>query len=111
MLVLPDFYDEVIRYLQRVLDALFPSVLGGTCAIPGAFGCGKTVISQALSKVASSPWVSFSHIILFHFECHKKTLTFVNSLVYRIISLICFFLCSVLKFRYCGLCRLWRKRK
>jgi vacuolar-type H+-ATPase catalytic subunit A/Vma1 len=32
---------------QRVLDALFPSVLGGTCAIPGAFGCGKTVISQA----------------------------------------------------------------
>ena len=39
--------------LQRVLDALFPSVLGGTCAIPGAFGCGKTVISQALSKVIS----------------------------------------------------------
>lgn len=35
---------------QRVLDSLFPSVLGGTCAIPGAFGCGKTVISQALSK-------------------------------------------------------------
>ena len=34
-----------------MLDALFPSVLGGTCAIPGAFGCGKTVISQALSKV------------------------------------------------------------
>lgn len=39
---------------QRVLDALFPSVLGGTCAIPGAFGCGKTVISQALSKVRFS---------------------------------------------------------
>ena len=38
-------------FLQRVLDAFFPSVLGGTCAIPGAFGCGKTVISQALSKV------------------------------------------------------------
>jgi V-type H+-transporting ATPase subunit A len=32
---------------QRVLDVMFPSVLGGTCAIPGAFGCGKTVISQA----------------------------------------------------------------
>lgn len=30
---------------QRVLDALFPSVLGGTCAIPGGFGCGKTCIS------------------------------------------------------------------
>lgn len=42
--------DDLVLY-QRVLDALFPSVLGGTCAIPGAFGCGKTVISQALSKV------------------------------------------------------------
>ena len=31
---------------QRVIDVLFPSVLGGTCAIPGAFGCGKTCISQ-----------------------------------------------------------------
>mmetsp|Transcript_38587 Transcript_38587/g.77364 ORF Transcript_38587/g.77364 Transcript_38587/m.77364 type:complete len:610 (-) Transcript_38587:82-1911(-) len=39
---------------QRVLDALFPSVLGGTCAVPGAFGCGKTVISQSLSKYSNS---------------------------------------------------------
>eukprot|EP00735_Rhodelphis_limneticus_P006831 TRINITY_DN19280_c0_g1::TRINITY_DN19280_c0_g1_i1::g.15800::m.15800 TRINITY_DN19280_c0_g1::TRINITY_DN19280_c0_g1_i1::g.15800 ORF type:complete len:630 (-),score=189.44,sp/P13548/VATA_VIGRR/70.55/0.0,ATP-synt_ab/PF00006.20/1.7e-110,ATP-synt_ab_C/PF00306.22/9.9e-23,ATP-synt_ab_N/PF02874.18/5.7e-14,ATP-synt_ab_N/PF02874.18/1.4e+03,DUF3553/PF12073.3/0.039,DUF3553/PF12073.3/3.3e+03,AAA_14/PF13173.1/0.047,AAA_16/PF13191.1/1.1,AAA_16/PF13191.1/8.7e+02 TRINITY_DN19280_c0_g1_i1:560-2410(-) len=39
---------------QRVLDTLFPSVQGGTCAIPGAFGCGKTVISQALSKYSNS---------------------------------------------------------
>lgn len=39
---------------QRVIDALFPSVLGGTTCIPGAFGCGKTVISQALSKYSNS---------------------------------------------------------
>eukprot|EP00178_Gracilaria_changii_P012184 TRINITY_DN3444_c0_g2_i1.p1 TRINITY_DN3444_c0_g2~~TRINITY_DN3444_c0_g2_i1.p1 ORF type:complete len:634 (-),score=108.20 TRINITY_DN3444_c0_g2_i1:33-1793(-) len=39
---------------QRVLDALFPVVQGGTCAIPGAFGCGKTVISQSLSKYSNS---------------------------------------------------------
>ncbi|EJT47330.1 vacuolar membrane ATPase subunit a [Trichosporon asahii var. asahii CBS 8904] len=39
---------------QRVLDALFPSVQGGTTCIPGAFGCGKTVISQALSKFSNS---------------------------------------------------------
>jgi len=39
---------------QRVLDAVFPSVQGGTCAIPGAFGCGKTVISQSLSKFSNS---------------------------------------------------------
>lgn len=39
---------------QRVLDALFPTVQGGTTAIPGAFGCGKTVISQSLSKFSNS---------------------------------------------------------
>jgi V-type H+-transporting ATPase subunit A len=39
---------------QRIIDTIFPSVLGGTCAVPGAFGCGKTVISQALSKYANT---------------------------------------------------------
>ncbi|KAL5615517.1 hypothetical protein BROUX41_005562 [Berkeleyomyces rouxiae] len=39
---------------QRVLDALFPCVQGGTVAIPGAFGCGKTVISQSVSKFSNS---------------------------------------------------------
>mmetsp|Transcript_14299 Transcript_14299/g.21176 ORF Transcript_14299/g.21176 Transcript_14299/m.21176 type:complete len:621 (+) Transcript_14299:130-1992(+) len=38
----------------RVVDTIFPSVLGGTCAVPGAFGCGKTVISQSLSKFSNS---------------------------------------------------------
>jgi V-type H+-transporting ATPase subunit A len=44
---------------QRCLDALFPSVLGGTCAVPGAFGCGKTVISQALSKYSNSECIIY----------------------------------------------------
>jgi V-type H+-transporting ATPase subunit A len=44
---------------QRILDALFPSTLGGTCAIPGAFGCGKTVISQALSKFSNSSGIVY----------------------------------------------------
>merc|ERR1711871_1790060 len=44
---------------QRVLDAVFPSVLGGTCAVPGAFGCGKTVISQSLSKFSNSECVVY----------------------------------------------------
>ena len=39
---------------QRVLDSLFPCVQGGTTCIPGAFGCGKTVISQAVSKFSNS---------------------------------------------------------
>lgn len=44
---------------QRVIDTLFPSVLGGTCSVPGAFGCGKTVISQALSKYSNCDCVIY----------------------------------------------------
>merc|ERR1711892_1180694 len=44
---------------QRVLDTLFPCVQGGTTAIPGAFGCGKTVISQALSKFSNSDCIVY----------------------------------------------------
>merc|ERR1712138_132334 len=44
---------------QRVVDALFPTTLGGTCAVPGAFGCGKTVISQALSKYSNAECVVY----------------------------------------------------
>jgi len=43
----------------RVVDAIFPSVLGGTCAVPGAFGCGKTVISQSLAKYSNSDVVIY----------------------------------------------------
>jgi len=44
---------------ERVCDALFPVTQGGTCAVPGAFGCGKTVISQALSKYSNSDVVVY----------------------------------------------------
>lgn len=44
---------------QRILDSLFPCVQGGTTAIPGAFGCGKTVISQALSKYSNSDIITY----------------------------------------------------
>jgi len=44
---------------QRVLDAVFPAVQGGTCAVPGAFGCGKTVISQSLSKFSNCDGVIY----------------------------------------------------
>ena len=43
----------------RVVDVIFPSVLGGTCAVPGAFGCGKTVISQSLSKFSNSDCIVY----------------------------------------------------
>lgn len=44
---------------ERVIDALFPVTLGGTAAVPGAFGCGKTVISQALSKYSNADCVVY----------------------------------------------------
>lgn len=44
---------------QRVLDALFPAVQGGTVCIPGAFGCGKTVISQSVSKFSNSDLIVY----------------------------------------------------
>ncbi|RRT41404.1 hypothetical protein B296_00057864 [Ensete ventricosum] len=64
---------------QRVLDALFPSVLGGTCAIPGAFGCGKTVISQALSKVIMFVIVVF--LLVFSCEFSLTLFNFSSTLI------------------------------
>jgi len=51
--------DHPLLTGQRVLDSLFPCVQGGTCAIPGAFGCGKTVISQSLSKYSNSDCIIY----------------------------------------------------
>jgi V/A-type H+-transporting ATPase subunit A len=39
---------------QRVIDTLFPIVKGGTAAIPGGFGAGKTVIQHQLAKWADA---------------------------------------------------------
>lgn len=35
---------------QRVIDTLFPAAKGGTVAIPGGFGTGKTMTLQAVAK-------------------------------------------------------------
>ena len=37
---------------QRILDFFFPIALGGTAALPGGFGTGKTVLEQTLAKYA-----------------------------------------------------------
>ncbi len=47
---LPD--DQPFVTGQRVLDFLFPAAEGGTVAVPGGFGTGKTVIEQSLAKYA-----------------------------------------------------------
>ena len=35
---------------QRVIDTLFPVAKGGTAAVPGPFGSGKTVVQHQLAK-------------------------------------------------------------
>jgi V/A-type H+-transporting ATPase subunit A len=42
--------DEPLITGQRVIDVFFPISRGGTAAIPGGFGTGKTMIQHALSK-------------------------------------------------------------
>ena len=37
---------------QRIIDTLFPVAKGGTAAVPGPFGSGKTVVQHALAKFA-----------------------------------------------------------
>ncbi|MFB6146637.1 MAG: V-type ATP synthase subunit A, partial [Halobacteriaceae archaeon] len=44
---------------QRVLDGLFPLAKGGTAAIPGPFGSGKTVTQQSLAKFADADIVVY----------------------------------------------------
>jgi len=44
---------------QRVLDTFFPLAKGGTAAIPGAFGSGKTVTQHSIAKWADA------HVIVY----------------------------------------------
>jgi V/A-type H+-transporting ATPase subunit A len=44
---------------QRVLDGLFPLAKGGTAAIPGPFGSGKTVTQHQLAKWADADIVIY----------------------------------------------------
>ena len=44
---------------QRILDLLFPVAEGGTAAVPGGFGTGKTVIEQSLAKYGDADVVVY----------------------------------------------------
>ncbi len=46
--------EEPLLTGQRVLDFLFPLAKGGTAAIPGGFGTGKTVTQHQLAKWADA---------------------------------------------------------
>jgi V/A-type H+-transporting ATPase subunit A len=44
---------------QRIFDFLFPVAEGGTVAVPGGFGTGKTVIEQTLAKYGDADIVVY----------------------------------------------------
>lgn len=44
---------------QRVIDTFFPTAKGGTAAIPGPFGSGKTVIQHQLAKYSDAQIVIY----------------------------------------------------
>ncbi len=44
---------------MRILDGLFPVAKGGTAAIPGPFGSGKTVTQQSLAKFSDAQVVMY----------------------------------------------------
>jgi len=46
--------DEPFITGQRIFDTLFPIATGGTTAVPGGFGTGKTVVEQTLAKYAAA---------------------------------------------------------
>lgn len=50
---------------QRVLDSFFPMSKGGTGAIPGAFGTGKTVSLHSIAKYADAK-------VVFHIGCGER---------------------------------------
>jgi len=43
----------------RIIDLLFPIAKGGTVAVPGGFGTGKTVIQQSLAKWCDADIIVF----------------------------------------------------
>jgi V/A-type H+-transporting ATPase subunit A len=44
---------------MRILDVLFPLVMGGAAAIPGPFGSGKTVTQQSVAKYGNADIVVY----------------------------------------------------
>lgn len=46
--------DELLVTGQRVLDIFFPVAKGGTVAIPGGFGTGKTMLQHQLAQYADA---------------------------------------------------------
>jgi len=46
--------DEPLITGQRVIDTFFPVAKGGTAAVPGPFGSGKTVVQHQLAKWADA---------------------------------------------------------
>lgn len=51
--------EEPLLTGQRVIDTFFPVAKGGTAAVPGPFGSGKTVVQHQLAKWADAEIVVY----------------------------------------------------
>lgn len=51
--------DRALVTGQRVFDLLFPLAEGGTIAVPGGFGTGKTIVEHSLARYADADIVVF----------------------------------------------------
>jgi V/A-type H+-transporting ATPase subunit A len=51
--------DQPFLTGMRILDVLFPLTAGGTAAIPGPFGSGKTVTQQSIAKYGNADIVVY----------------------------------------------------
>ncbi|MFX0047043.1 MAG: V-type ATP synthase subunit A [Candidatus Hermodarchaeota archaeon] len=51
-------YEPLITGI-RIIDLLFPVAKGGTFAVPGGFGTGKTIIQQNLAKYCDADLIVF----------------------------------------------------
>jgi len=51
--------DRLFVTGQRILDTFFPVAEGGTAAVPGGFGTGKTVVQHSLARHAAADIIVF----------------------------------------------------
>ena len=50
---------EILLTGQRVLDTFFPIAKGGTCAVPGGFGTGKTMTQHQIAKYCDADLIIY----------------------------------------------------
>jgi|GEM_PF-3543170 len=56
--------DKPLSTGIRIIDSLFPIAKGGTCAIPGGFGTGKTSTQHQIAKFCNADIIVYACVII-----------------------------------------------